>query len=350
MKILYGVPGEGMGHATRSKVIVSHLLKNHDVRIVSSSRAFDFLNRQFPGRAYKIQGFNFVYKNGGVEEFKTFDKIFRHAPHDLIKNIGVYKKLNKEFTPDIVITDFETSACIYGQYLKIPVIDIDNIQVINRCKIDIPIPADIKNNFQLAKNICNAKVPGCDHFLLSTFFNPAVVKKDTILIPPIVRDEIIQAKTQVKNHIVVYQTSSSSQNLLNVLNAVEKETFYVYGLNMDDVRGNCILKTFSERGFIDDLASAKAVITNGGYSLISEAVYLKKAICAFPVVHQFEQYMNAAYIEKLNYGKHLKEFRADGIKAFIYDLDKYNESISHYTQDGNTETFSKIDELLAKFE
>jgi hypothetical protein len=56
--------------------------------------------------------------------------------------------------------------------------------------------------------------------------------------------------------------------------------------------------------------------------------------------------MNAAYIEKLNYGKHLKDFRADGIKAFIYDLDKYSESISHYTQDGNTETFSKLDQLL----
>ena len=25
MQILYGVPGEGMGHATRSKVIIEHL-------------------------------------------------------------------------------------------------------------------------------------------------------------------------------------------------------------------------------------------------------------------------------------------------------------------------------------
>ena len=31
MKILYGVPSEGMGHATRSKVIITHLLKRHEV-------------------------------------------------------------------------------------------------------------------------------------------------------------------------------------------------------------------------------------------------------------------------------------------------------------------------------
>ena len=51
MKILYGVPGEGMGHATRTKVIVTHLLeKGHDVKMVSSDRAFNFLNSAFPNR------------------------------------------------------------------------------------------------------------------------------------------------------------------------------------------------------------------------------------------------------------------------------------------------------------
>ena len=47
MKILYGVPGEGMGHATRSKVIIAHLLQNHDVQVLSSSRAYKFLNESF---------------------------------------------------------------------------------------------------------------------------------------------------------------------------------------------------------------------------------------------------------------------------------------------------------------
>ena len=46
MKILYGVPREGMGHATRSKSVIQHLIaQQHEVCIVSSDRAFIFLKK-----------------------------------------------------------------------------------------------------------------------------------------------------------------------------------------------------------------------------------------------------------------------------------------------------------------
>ena len=37
MRILYGVVGEGMGHAMRSGVILDHLTKNHEVQVVGES-------------------------------------------------------------------------------------------------------------------------------------------------------------------------------------------------------------------------------------------------------------------------------------------------------------------------
>ncbi len=346
MKILYGVPGEGMGHATRSKVIITHLLKNHDVRIVSSNRAFEFLNKQFPGRVYEIKGLNFVYKDGGVEKLKTFQSILKKSPHDLFENITSYKKIHKEFIPELVITDFETSAYLYGKYLKVPIIDVDNIQVLSRCKLDIKIPTKEKFNYNLAKTICKYRVPDCNHYLLSTFFNAEITKENTDFIPPILRDEIITAKTEYKNHILVYQTSSSQQNLIKILNEAVNEKFLVYGFNIDETNGNCTLKKFSEAGFINDLATAKAVITNGGYSLISEAIYLKKPICSYPINNQFEQFMNAAYIEKLNYGKHLKEFNSNGIAEFIENIEIYKSSISKYSQKGNDDTFNRLDDIF----
>ena len=349
MKILYGIPGEGMGHATRSKVIIEHLLKSHDVQLVSSSRAFDFLNKQFPERAHKIDGFNFAYKDGEVKKLKTLQQILKTGAHDIISNVSVFKKLNKIFVPDIIITDFELSAFLYGKYLKIPIIDIDNIQVLSRCKIDITIPASEKTNYNIAKTICKLRVPGCDNYLLSSFFNPIVEKENTAIIPPILRNEIINAKPTNKGHIIVYQTSTSQKDIIDVFNTVGKETFLVYGFNKEAIIGNCLLKTFSEAGFIDDLASSKAVITNGGYSLISEAVYLKKPVCACPVHNQFEQFMNAAYIQKLGYGKHLESFEPNGIKAFMYDIDVYNKNLESYSQNGNIETFKMLDELLGEY-
>jgi len=43
MKILYGVVGEGMGHAMRSRVVLDHLVARHDVQVVVSGRAYDYL-------------------------------------------------------------------------------------------------------------------------------------------------------------------------------------------------------------------------------------------------------------------------------------------------------------------
>jgi uncharacterized protein (TIGR00661 family) len=347
MKILYGVPGEGMGHATRSKVIINHLIKNHDIRIVASSRAFTFLSKLFPGKVYEINGLYFAYKDGSVDKLETVKQILKTGVHDILGNLQVYRHISKEFTPDIVITDFETSAYLYGKYLDIPIIDIDNIQVITRCKLEIDIPSDEKDNYRIAKGITSLRVPSCYHYFLSTFFNPEIIKENTTLVPPILRDEIINAKTGTHDHILIYQTSSSQTTLLDILNDVSKEKFLVYGFNKDEVVGNCQLKSFSEIGFINDLATAKGVITNGGYSLISEAIYLKKPVCSFPVENQFEQFVNAAYIEKLNYGKHMKAFNSDGVKAFVYDLDKYVVALENYSQNGNELLFRELDNMLS---
>ncbi|MGE3668821.1 MAG: glycosyltransferase family protein, partial [Polyangiaceae bacterium] len=47
MRILYGVVGEGMGHATRSRVILEHLVRRgHQIKVVVSGRAHRFLTER----------------------------------------------------------------------------------------------------------------------------------------------------------------------------------------------------------------------------------------------------------------------------------------------------------------
>lgn len=47
--------------------------------------------------------------------------------------------------------------------------------------------------------------------------------------------------------------------------------------------GNLQFKNFNEDEFYRDLASCRAVITNGGFSLMTEALYLQKPILSVPV-------------------------------------------------------------------
>ena len=45
MRILYGVVGEGMGHAMRSAVVLEHLVsRGHEVAIFVSGRAAEYLS------------------------------------------------------------------------------------------------------------------------------------------------------------------------------------------------------------------------------------------------------------------------------------------------------------------
>lgn len=343
MKILYGVPGEGMGHATRSKVIIQYLLEqNHDVRVVSSERAFTFLHSAFPGRVTEIKGLHFAYKNAKISKSGTFMLNLKSAGKNLIHNYIKKLEIEHTFKADLVISDFESFSYFYAKMHQLPIISIDNMQVMNRCKLDIVISKEEQGNFSLAKQIVKAKVPGCQQYLISSFFGAEISKKNTQLVPPIIREAILQATPKEGNHILMYQTSSSLENVQETLSKLPHEHFIVYGMNQNYSDGNVQFKPFSETEFIADFASAKAVIANGGFSFLSEAVYLHKPIYSFPIAGQFEQYMNAAYIEKLGYGRHFKSLGSDQLKAFLYDLPNFKKQLAHYQQNGNEKLFETL--------
>ena len=60
MKILYGVVGEGLGHAMRSRVVLEHLIASgHEVQVMASGRAVDFLSKRFSG-VHQIHGYHMI--------------------------------------------------------------------------------------------------------------------------------------------------------------------------------------------------------------------------------------------------------------------------------------------------
>jgi uncharacterized protein (TIGR00661 family) len=131
---------------------------------------------------------------------------------------------------------------------------------------------------------------------------------------------------------------------------VKGERFVVYGLRRKATHGNCTLKEFSEEGFVEDLASARAVVANGGLSLLGEAVYLGKPTYSVPVRHQFEQLMNARYLEELGYGLHAEAIEGDALRLFLRENDRYAARVARHTQDGNELLFRTVDLLVKRFE
>ena len=119
------------------------------------------------------------------------------------------------------------------------------------------------------------------------------------------------------------------------------------GIQEEQVEGNLRYRPFSEAGFIDDLASARAVIAGGGFTLMGEAVYLHKPMLAVPIRHQFEQVLNARYLEQEGYGR-AAESLADPatILDFVKVVPECAEKLARYSQNGNQDLFDGIDALL----
>ena len=350
MRILYGVVGEGMGHAIRSRVVIEHLLdQGHSLRVVVSGKAHGFLSDRLAGKGdlsvEEIQGFSLAFDGGEIDLLETVITNIELAPRRLRKNLEVYRKVAEDgFTPDLVVSDFESWAYLYARNHRLPVVSIDNMHVIDRCAHDESITRGTLD-FQLAKAAVKVKVPGAYHYLVTSFFYPDVRKPRTTLVPPILRPEILAAKREPGDHIVVYQTGSAAKALLPVL-ATLPGTYRVYGADEVGTRGNVTLCPFSEAGFIDDLRSARALIATAGFSLMGEAVHLGVPMLTVPLEGQFEQELNARYLARLGYGGWTPTLDGAVLERFLGRIDDHQQALDSYPRAGNEITLACVDELV----
>ncbi len=352
MKILYGVVGEGMGHAMRSRVTLEHLVAaGHEIEIMASGRATDFLSKRFSG-VNRIHGLHMIYDENRVRRGKTLWSNVLTGATGLPGNIAAYFELIKDFKPEMVISDFESWTYLYAKSHRLPILSIDNMQIINRCSHAPAITEGHEAAFQLSKAFVKGKLPFCDHYLITSFFRPPVRKPDTTLVPPILRPEILAAKRRPGDHLLVYQTAEGNDTLEATLQATGLEC-RVYGMRRsikeDEVEGNLRFRPFSEAGFIDDLASCRGVIAGGGFTLMGEAVYLHKPMLAVPLEHQFEQVLNTRYLEAEGFGRGAVELSDPRVvNDFIARIPACEEALSRYTQDGNAELLASVDGFLDK--
>ena len=147
------------------------------------------------------------------------------------------------------------------------------------------------------------------------------------------------------DHILVY-VASGFDALLAQLKQHAQESFLVYGYDRSEQDSVLTYKPFSRHGFPEDLATAKAVIATAGFTLISEAMSLRKPYLALPMKGQFEQQLNGYLLEKMGYGKNVREIDDDVIGEFLYDIPRYDQRFQDYQSTDNQAIQEKLDELL----
>jgi uncharacterized protein (TIGR00661 family) len=341
-----------MGHAVRSRVVLEHLLaRGHEIEIMASGRAADFLAARFQG-VRRIHGFHIVYEENRMKLAATVGSNLVASAGGIPENVSAYFDVIRKFDPAAVISDFESWTYVYAKAHGLPVISIDNMQILNRCRHPSEVLAGHEIDYRLARTFVRSKLPFSYHYVITTFFVPEIRKPRTTLVPPILRPEILAAQASRGDHLLVYQTAEGNTGLERTLAGTGMEC-RIYGMRRgiqeEQVEGSLRYRPFDEAGFIADLASARAVIGGGSFTVMGEAVYLRKPMLSVPVHRQFEQVLNARWLERLGYGRHAESLADPAVvQRFLDALAACEERLATYEQDGNARLHETLDGLLAE--
>lgn len=338
--ILYGVNGEGAGHSTRAKEVLTHLVsQGHKVHVASFDRGLQNLKDSF--NVTEIYGFRFSYVNNRVRYKRTIAKNLVTVPH-AAKSLSQLNELVDEEQINLVITDFEPLTCHIGHKRRLPVISIDNQHCLTN--VVVSYPKQYRRDAAAAKIVTKLMTPRANTYLVISFFEAPTRKRNTFLFPPILRQQILGATPTERDHVLAYVTSPAPA--LAKLLASIRCRFVAYGFGREGTEGDITFKKPSLDGFFSDLVRARAIIANSGFSLVTEALHLGKPYLAVPVSHQFEQIFNAYWLEKSGYGAYWEELNKERVESFLYNLPHYRESLANYPRQGNQALFQKLDSLI----
>jgi uncharacterized protein (TIGR00661 family) len=339
--ILYGVNGEGSGHSTRAKEVLSHLVaQGHSVHVASFDRGLRNLREYF--NATEIYGFRFAYVNNRVRYRRTIARNLLTVPQAAKSMARLHALIDAEKI-DLVITDFEPLTCHVGHKRRMPVISIDNQHCLTNAAVSYP--KRYRRDAAAAKLVTRLMTPRASAYLVISFFSAPIRKRNTFFFPPLLRQEILDAAPSDGDHVLVYVTSPAPA-LARLLGSV-RARFIAYGFGREGQEGNIVYKKPSIDGFFGDLVGAKAIIANSGFSLVTEALHLGKPYLAVPVRHQFEQIFNAYWLEKSGYGAYWDELNKERVESFLFNLPQYREALQQYPRQGNAALLDKLDSLIS---
>jgi len=359
-KIIYAVAGEGFGHSSRSHLIGQRLIDaGNDVMFVGSKKSLLYLKQYFGPRVKEIFGLSFAYEKGRIDKSETLKKNLLKLPEANRQNEELFREHFVPFEPDLVISDFEPFSAWWAWRNRVPFISIDHEHMLTLCKLE----HQAKNWFSriTASVVTECHYIGAVAYIIVNFFEAPLRIDSAILAPPIIRPVVAALQPTHGEHILVYSTTGKGQNeLRRVLHKFSEQKFYVYGF--DPVRDpvekvsngvdksaeykNCIFKKRSTEGFLADLARARGVIASAGFSLISECMYLKKKMLLLPLAGQYEQMINAHYIEKLGLGISSEKLDEISITRFLSEIDKPMPVNERIIWPDNDKFFQILQEVL----
>jgi uncharacterized protein (TIGR00661 family) len=282
MKIFYAIQATGNGHISRAMQLYPYLQKFGTIDFFLSGNNAT-LDIKLPIK-YKSKGCSLHYsKCGGLNYW------------DIIKNIKprqMYKDADslplKEY--DIIINDFDSITSLACKIQNLHSVQFGHQASFISQHTPRPSKKSIMGEMILKHYAPSPKNIGL-HF----------EKYDSFILPPIIKDEIIEAQPINLKHITVYLPSFDKECLEKAFKSIPHIQFHWF-LNTIEQKhsiGNITYFPVNQKKFNKSLISCEGIITGGGFETPSEALFLAKKVLSIPVRNHYEQECNAAALKKL---------------------------------------------------
>jgi uncharacterized protein (TIGR00661 family) len=297
-RILYGIHGTGHGHAMRG-LTIARKMAEHDFLFVTDHSSHSVLEKEFP--TVRLENLCTVFREYSVDLPATV----AHALPILLRRRQITEKLLRvmdEFKPDRCMTDLEYFVPQAAKQSGLPCLTLDHQHVITCCRHELP--SDMWFDYFLQGLTPKYLFPPTEENLIVSFYAPPLRPEyKAKIVPPILRRRVLELSPCDRGHALVYQSGSTHDGLLDFLKAATSRTCYIFGYNDRTGReGNLIFRPKSEEEFLELLEGASYVICGGGHTLMTEALFLGKAILCLPLRALLEQRFNAFYLERLGCG------------------------------------------------
>lgn len=329
-RIVYGVSGDGYGHAVRAHSVGEGLLeRGHDVRFVGSHRSVAYLNGHFPQRVHEALGLRMTYREGKVA---VLDTVLRNAANIIGSLRASNRSLSnmiRSFRPDFVITDFEPFTALWARQNGVPYISLDNQHLLTHCELDHPrgFVRDILNAYLTIRLYYG----GAKRYLITTFIQAPVRYQPATIINPVLRAKVYQKTAEQGNFLLAYKGGGGENVAMRrVLEEYSRMPVVAYGFGAMGRRGSgrTVFKPFCSDEFLEDLATCAGVISSAGHSLVCEALFFEKPMLLVPIAAQYEQLLNAHHVEKIGAGMAASQLSASVIDQFVDQLDQFRQVMS----------------------
>ena len=332
MKVLFVVQGEGRGHFTQALSLKSILERNgHEVVevLVGKSKARclpDFFMNKINVPVHSFESPNFLpsAKNKRANIMISILYNLLRLPV-FLKSMYVISKQIKESEADLVVNFYELlTGLTYGIFApKTPYVCIAHQYLF--LHPDFEFPEENRSELYLLKFFTKMTSLGASRLLALSFRSmSSQPDKKLVIVPPLLRREVLQMETFEGDYLHGYMVNSGFSEEIIRWHKSHSEIplhFFWDKKNMKKetkVDEHLFFHTLDDGLFLQYMAGCKGFATTAGFESVCEAMYLGKPVLLIPA--HIEQACNA----------HDATLSGAGVISDAFELDKLLDFLPGY--------------------